>query len=158
MSELFAMSTGIDRPPVSGNTSSPLPPTASKTLGTGVIHFDIAKQWASNKPLRIRVMDDPQVEDNVNHLAEKWLSERPRGIDVGESIEAPEYQEIINLGYRAIRPLLLLMRKKPDHWFYALNVITGENPVPPDSEGRIADMASAWIKWGKQRGYLRSMD
>ncbi len=47
------------------------------------------------------------------------------------------------------------LRRKPDHWFIALEEITGENPVPPESEGKTQKMAQAWIQWGIKGGYIK---
>jgi hypothetical protein len=39
------------------------------------------------------------------------------------------------------------------YWFWALQSITGENPVKPEQRGRLTQMAEAWIQWGKEYGY-----
>lgn len=53
-------------------------------------------------------------------------------------------------------PLLLEeLRSNPDHWVIALEEITGENPVPPECEGKVRLMADAWIRWGIAGGYLK---
>jgi hypothetical protein len=106
----------------------------------------------------LNVIDNPDVTDKVNSLAAQWLRERPRGVDVHQMIQTPAYRSIIALGHSAIRPLLLILLRKPDHWFPALNAITGENPVPSGAEGRINEMANAWIKWGRERGYVGELD
>ena len=43
--------------------------------------------------------------------------------------------------------------REPDYWFWALQAITGEDPVPPAHRGDLSKMAAAWIRWGKQQGY-----
>ena len=35
----------------------------------------------------------------------------------------------------------------PDHWFPALEAITGANPVPESDFGNLAKMADAWLGW-----------
>jgi hypothetical protein len=65
----------------------------------------------------------------------------------------PAYQEIISMGERAIPLLLAELRREPDHWFVALHTITGANPVPPESEGKVSEMANAWVRWGEKGGY-----
>jgi hypothetical protein len=51
-------------------------------------------------------------------------------------------------------PLLLReLQATPDHWFWALKELTGENPVTPASRGNVAAMAKCWLDWGKQKGY-----
>jgi hypothetical protein len=34
-----------------------------------------------------------------------------------------------------------------------LSAITGENPIKPEQRGRVKQMASAWIDWGRNQGY-----
>jgi hypothetical protein len=49
-------------------------------------------------------------------------------------------------------PLILDgLRREPDHWFWALEAITDENPVPAEAAGKVREMAKAWIDWGQQR-------
>jgi hypothetical protein len=45
------------------------------------------------------------------------------------------------------------LEREPDHWFWALQSITGENPVSVDRQGNINQMAAAWLEWGKAHGY-----
>jgi hypothetical protein len=66
----------------------------------------------------------------------------------------PAYQEIIGMGQKVVPLLLTELKRKPDFWFVALREITGENPVPPESAGRIEEMARAWLKWGRSKGYI----
>ena len=40
-------------------------------------------------------------------------------------------------------------------WFWALEAITEENPVPP-AAGKVREMARAWVDWGKRQGLLDS--
>jgi hypothetical protein len=153
-------SESVGGPYVSVSSRLPeLPPQfATPTLGSGYAPFESVKKYLSDKPLRIRVADDPRLNETIFGLAQKWQQERLRGADIHEIIESPSYQEIVKIGQRAIRPLLLMVRRNPDHWFPALVAITRANPVPAESEGRIKEMADAWIKWGKERGYIRELD
>jgi hypothetical protein len=66
----------------------------------------------------------------------------------------PEYLRIVGMGERAIPLILNELRREPDHWFAALNAITGETPVEETDRGRLDAMAAAWIKWGESNGYL----
>ena len=64
------------------------------------------------------------------------------------------YQKIIGMGMVAVPFLLAELRREPDQWFWALEVITDENPVPAEAAGKVRVMAQAWIDWGRQRGLL----
>lgn len=66
----------------------------------------------------------------------------------------PAYQQIIGMGPVAIPLLLRELQKSPDHWFWALKAITDVDPVPASERGRQKQMAAAWLRWGKEHGYL----
>jgi hypothetical protein len=91
-------------------------------------------------------------------LAERWESERPRGGNVAAMSRVPSYQAVIAMGTRAVAPILKRIHFEPDHWFVALHRITGENPVPPEAEGKLRAMADAWVKWGRERGIIGELD
>jgi len=85
-----------------------------------------------------------KLENETKHIS--------ASIDV---INHPAYQDIINLGDDVISILLEDMRVHHTHWFWALYKLTGENPVPPEDKGRIRKMIDAWLKWGKEHGYVQ---
>ena len=65
----------------------------------------------------------------------------------------PAYQRIIGLGPQVIPLILAELAKQPDHWFWALQALTGENPVPFADQGRIPAMTAAWLTWGHDNGW-----
>jgi hypothetical protein len=67
--------------------------------------------------------------------------------------EHPAYQQIIAMGPEVVPLLLRELEREPDHWFRALHAITGANPAPASSSGKIREMASAWLHWGREQGY-----
>lgn len=73
---------------------------------------------------------------------------------VDEIIQHPAYQAIIALGLPVVPLILTELQRSPDHWFAALESITGENPVASKDWGRMSRMADAWIRWGKQHSYI----
>lgn len=66
------------------------------------------------------------------------------------------YQRIIGMGMPVVPLILEELQREPHHWFWALEAITEVNPVPPESLGRIQEMADAWIAWGRSQGLIRS--
>jgi len=67
----------------------------------------------------------------------------------------PAYGAIVSMGTEAIPLLLEELAKRADHWFAALNRITGEDPVPVEGRGKLNEMRDAWIHWGRERAYLK---
>ena len=87
-------------------------------------------------------------------LKEKWENETAFLSSITEIATHPAYQQIIGMGPIAIPFILLEMHKFQGHWFWALKSITGEDPVPSESRGRINEMTEAWINWGMEQRYL----
>jgi hypothetical protein len=65
----------------------------------------------------------------------------------------PAYQQIIGMGKEAIPLILEEIQREEDHWFWALQSITGDDPVPPGDRGKLPKMTEAWLRWGRTKGY-----
>jgi hypothetical protein len=94
-----------------------------------------------------------ELEAEFNRLAEEWRTETRMLSLVTHKSMHPTYQRIIGMGKPVIPLILQDIQQKPDHWFWALRAITGENPVKPEQVGRMKLMAQAWIQWAKEHGY-----
>jgi hypothetical protein len=86
-------------------------------------------------------------------LAAQWRRETGHLSLMSDIVLHTAYQQIIGMGKPAIELILQDLKKQPDHWFWALRSITGENPIQPDDRGRVPQMAEAWLEWGRQHGY-----
>ena len=58
------------------------------------------------------------------------------------------------MGHPALPLILKELERETDHWFWALEAISGENPVPAEQVGQVEKMAQAWIEWGRQQGLI----
>lgn len=96
----------------------------------------------------------PELERSFTELAERWRQETAVMSSATMMAMHPAYQRIIGMGERAVPLILRELEREPDHWFWALGAITGENPVPPEDAGDVEKMAEAWIDFGRRRGYL----
>jgi hypothetical protein len=97
-------------------------------------------------------------EAKFNRLAGEWKSAAGIYSSVTKVAMHPAYQQMIGMGSTALPFIfarLVAESDEPDHWFWALAAISAENPVPKESRGKINDMASAWLAWGKEKGYVR---
>jgi hypothetical protein len=86
-------------------------------------------------------------------LAAQWRRETRHLSLMSDIVLNTAYQQIIGMGQPAIALILQDLKQQPDHWFWALRSITGENPIQPEERGRVAKMAQAWLEWGRQHGY-----
>ncbi|MBI4849315.1 MAG: hypothetical protein HY808_12205 [Nitrospirae bacterium] len=76
----------------------------------------------------------------------EWESETAYLSSITEISKHPAYQQIIGMGHVAVPFILSEMKRKPDHWFWALRSITGEDPVLPEHRGRLRQMSEDWLK------------
>lgn len=95
------------------------------------------------------------IEDQLAGLAAEWRRTRQK---TSSSVVAlamhPAYQRIIGQGKAALPFILNQLERAPDHWFWALSAITGEDPVAEEDRGDLEAMARSWLAWGRQCGYI----
>ena len=86
-------------------------------------------------------------------LIRQWHDERSITSSLSEMIVCPSYLRIIAMGELALPLILAQLRNEhddPDHWFAALEAITGQDPVPENAYGDTLKMADAWLLWAKE--------
>ena len=94
------------------------------------------------------------LERHFDDLAEKWMSETAHYSMMSSIVLHRSYQEIIGLG-RDVLPLVLKkLSVQPNHWFWALRAISGEDPVPACDVGKFDAMRDAWLDWGRKQGLM----
>jgi hypothetical protein len=64
------------------------------------------------------------------------------------------YLRIISIGHSAIPLILKELQREPGPWFVALRAISEVDSVGRDSPGDFRKKSVAWIKWGKDNGYI----
>ena len=89
-----------------------------------------------------------------SRLANQWLSERPISSFVQNLVLHPAYQRIIGMGEDILPLIFYELKKSPDHWFWALTAISGENPILPAQRGNLTEMRNAWLDWAKKNNYI----
>jgi hypothetical protein len=96
----------------------------------------------------------PDLAAEFRRLAEEWKARSAHLSSVTEMALLPSYQRIIGLGRPAVPLILRELEAEPDYWFWALQAITGVDPVPEASRGRLEEMTEAWLNWGREQGHL----
>jgi len=90
------------------------------------------------------------VARKFQELAQHWRAETAHLSSVTKQVMHPSYQRIIGLGPAVLPILLQELGRESGYWFWALNAITGEDPVRPEDLGDVPRMTEAWLNWGKQ--------
>ena len=99
------------------------------------------------------IWETAEIEVTFLELAEQWRRETGMMSLVSKMSIHPAYQRIIGMGQAVVPLILRELEQEPDHWFWALQAITGANPVKSEQRGRLKQMAEAWIQWGRENGY-----
>lgn len=128
---------GVDSPGVSDEST-----TIKKTFYAGLAHCltSIARRRS-----------DPAAK--FTDLKREWEFDTALLSSITDMATHPSYQQIIGMGPSAVPLILSELKEKPGHWFWALQSLTGENPVLPSQRGRIKEMTEAWLCWGRNQGY-----
>ena len=113
----------------------------------------------SNSPYRgilstVSEPTDASAQIEFRHLVETWREERGATSSIMKMVICPSYQRIIGMGEKAVSPILRQLEEEgddPDMWFWALQMITGQNPVHVAAQGDMRAMADAWLDWAETR-------
>lgn len=87
------------------------------------------------------------VKNKFYGLLNNWQEETVTYSDITKKCTHPSYQQIIGMGESVLPYIIDELKTNPNHWFWALKAITGEDPVPDDKKGNIKDMIGIWIEW-----------
>ena len=101
-----------------------------------------------------KVLENP-VEREFQGLVRAWKAASSSCVSssLSEMFSHPAYRQIIALGEPAVPFLLAELEREPDWWFAALKAMTGADPVPAASRGKLAEMTRAWLQWALAQGY-----
>lgn len=93
-------------------------------------------------------------QERFHKLVANWKAKSRHLSNVAQISMVFSYQSIIGMGPEVVPLILAELDKEPDHWFWALEAITGENPVGDDIAGDMEASAKAWLQWGRKNGLL----
>ena len=105
-------------------------------------------------PLTAQTLEPSSPRERFQRFASEWQAKSRHMSNVMQMAMLRPYQKIIGMGMEAVPFILEELRREPDQWFWALEAITDENPVPPEAAGKVTLMAQAWIAWGEKNGLI----
>ena len=83
------------------------------------------------------IVSQTEMETEFKRLAKEWRIDTGMLSLVTQKSMHPADRRIIGMGQPVVPMILRDLEQKPDHWFWALRVITGDNPVKPEQRGRM---------------------
>lgn len=97
-----------------------------------------------------------ETSDLFASLRDEWKSESQYMSNSAQMAMLASYQRIIGMGQPALPLILKELQREPDHWFWALRMISRVDPTREEHRGDVEKMASDWIVWGKSEGLIES--
>jgi len=97
-----------------------------------------------------------EIRERFQRLAADWKQQSRCLSNTGQMAMLKSYQRSIGMGWPAVPLILEELRRESDQWFWALEAITEENPIPAGDAGYVRKSADAWINWGRERGLIES--
>lgn len=87
-----------------------------------------------------------------SRLLGEWETQRGFTSSQWEIETCPAHMGILAMGQDAV-PLIMgrIEDGEVNHWFRALELITGAQPVRLEDRGNYAEMARAWLEWWKNQ-------
>jgi hypothetical protein len=102
----------------------------------------------------LTVTSHENLHQRFEQLVSEWKQQSRYMSNSAQMALLKPYQRIIGMGTPVVALLLSELQREPDHWFWALESITGHNAVRPEHAGQIKMMADDWIQWGREQGLL----
>ncbi len=78
-----------------------------------------------------------------------WEEETIFSSSISEITNNTAYRTIIGLGQKVLPFIIDDLKKNDNHWFYALEALTGQNPIKENHKGIIPLMRDDWLKWAE---------
>jgi len=100
---------------------------------------------------------ETKVRLRFQELTSQWKTQSRYLSNTAQMAMLWPYQQIIGLGAIAVPLILAELRRETDHWFWALEAITGENPVFEGSRRRRRSSGRSLVALGtgERAGWLK---
>ena len=97
---------------------------------------------------------ETSLADRFQQLRDEWKEQSQYLSNTTQMAMLRPYQQVIGMGPAVVPLILEELRNEPDLWFWALEAITNEQPVPSEAVGHVESSASAWLEWGRRKGLI----
>jgi hypothetical protein len=110
------------------------------------------KRRSLSKSAQLFLYDPAELQKEFDRNARQWEKETRYLSSVPDIVMHPSYQRILGMGRQALPLIFHELATKPNHWFWALNAIAGQDAARGETtfEGAV----DAWLRWGKEYGYI----
>jgi len=98
----------------------------------------------------IQEMYQQQLKKRFNFYSSIWKNETIFFSSISEITNNAAYRSIIGLGKDVLPFIIEDLKTNDNHWFYALEALTGKNPIKENHKGIVMLMKNDWLEWAKE--------
>lgn len=91
------------------------------------------------------------IEKEFARLSKRWKADVVFSSSSHQHYFHPSYQRIIGMGKDALPLIFQDLRTSDSDWFWALQCITGVDPVRKSDWGNFQKQKAAWERWAKKK-------
>jgi hypothetical protein len=119
--------------------------TIQATIQGRRLEVEVPADWPEGAEVEIHSPIEPGIQQRFRELVAQWKEETRFLSSIHDMVSHAAYLQIIGMGKEAVPLLLDELRREPDHWFVALQAITGTNPIPSSVSGDVEKIrAPSW--------------
>ena len=119
--------------------------TVKATIKGRRLEVELPVDWPDGTEVEIHPPLGPDLSRRFHELVAQWKEDTRFMSFIHDMVGHPAYLQIIGMGKDALPLLLQELRREPDHWFVALQAITGANPILPSACGNVDAMTEGWL-------------
>ncbi len=123
----------------------------SVAISHSAIKICSIKKDSLDENLKQSLFYDEELRKEFDRNKQKWLDDTMFSSNSDEITSHPSFLHIIDMGQNVLYFIFEDLETNLNHWFVALEKITGANPVSPEDFGDIQKMASVWLDLAKRR-------
>lgn len=136
-------------------SGAPREPTALGQIYVALSRMGGIHLWDFSNPASATVPSQrtaSELEEEFTQRADRWHKETSFQSSLGAKFMHDDYQTIMAMGQPVIPLILARLKTKREHWFWALKHLAKEDVA--DGAETPSAAAKAWLKWGKDQGYI----
>lgn len=103
-------------------------------------------------PFKVNTTQIDTIEKRFDALTKDWVRATRFKNSLSEINDSEPLKSIMAMGDVVVPLILKDLRDSPKHWFFALRVLTGADPIKKRDAGNLENMRKAWLNWAAKEG------
>ncbi len=99
--------------------------------------------------------DNTRIRKKFADLSNRWHEETDYLSSPSRITDNDTYLKIISMGEPVIPLILQDLQERGGNWYRALRILSSVDPVSPEVRGEAPRMKEAWLRWGRDKGYIK---